>query len=58
MSTVSRRKFLIGSAVATAGVSAISFSQLFGYSRVFGQGEGDDPQSRCYRRNICVYPLL
>lgn len=41
---VSRRKFLMGSA-ALGGASMLSFSQLFGFQRVFGQGEGDDPQT-------------
>lgn len=42
MATVSRRNFLKGSAIA--GGTMVGFSQLFGYSRVFAQGEGDTPQ--------------
>lgn len=41
MQQLSRRSLLKGSALLTGGVAA-SFSTLFGYSRVFGQGEGDD----------------
>jgi hypothetical protein len=44
MGNLSRRSFLKGSAVAT-GASVASFSSLFGYSRLFAQGEGDDPQT-------------
>jgi hypothetical protein len=40
MSGLSRRSFLKGAAIA-AGGSAMGFSGLFGYSRVFGQ-DGDD----------------
>lgn len=42
MATVSRRNFLKGSALA--GGTMVGFSQLFGYSRAFAQGEGDTPQ--------------
>jgi len=44
MNSISRRSLLKGSAAA-AGAAALGFNQLFGYSRVFGQGEGDDPQT-------------
>jgi hypothetical protein len=44
MSKLSRRSILKGSAVA-AGASALSFGGLFGYSAVFGQSDGDDPQT-------------
>ncbi|MBC8098717.1 MAG: ferritin-like domain-containing protein [Armatimonadetes bacterium] len=44
MKPVSRRNFLQGSAVA-AGGTMVGFSQLFGYSRVFAQGDGDTPQT-------------
>jgi uncharacterized protein YgiM (DUF1202 family) len=44
MNPVSRRNFIKGGA-AFAGVAAVGFPQLFAYSRVFGQGEGDDPQT-------------
>lgn len=44
MPNLSRRDFIKGSTIA-AGASAIGFSGLFGYSRVFAQGEGDDPQT-------------
>lgn len=43
MTSVSRRSFLKGGAIA--GGAMVGFSQLFGYSRVFAQGEGDDPQT-------------
>ncbi len=42
MSNLSRRSILKGGAGAAAGAAALSFSQLFQYSRVFGQGDGDD----------------
>ena len=42
MSQLSRRSFLKSSAV---GAGAVGFSQLFGFSQVFAQGEGDDPQT-------------
>ncbi|MBC8170711.1 MAG: ferritin-like domain-containing protein [Anaerolineae bacterium] len=47
MSKFSRRDLLKGSAIVTAGaaVGMGTFSQVFGYNRVFGQGEGDDPQT-------------
>jgi hypothetical protein len=41
--SLSRRGFLKGS-VAVAGASALSFSQLFGFTKVFAQ-DGDDPQT-------------
>lgn len=41
MNTLSRRAFLKGGAVVT-GTAAAGFAGLFGYSRVFGQGDGDD----------------
>ncbi len=44
MNSVSRRNFIKGGA-AFAGVAAVGFPQLFGFSRVFAQGEGDDPQT-------------
>jgi hypothetical protein len=42
MGNLSRRAFLKGSAV---GATAASFSTLFGYSRLFAQTDGDDPQT-------------
>lgn len=42
MGNLSRRNFLTGSAVAAA---AVGFSEAFGYTRVFGQADGDDPQT-------------
>lgn len=45
MNTISRRNLLKGSAAATAGVAVGSFSNLFGYNRLFAQGDGDDPQT-------------
>jgi len=42
MSNLSRRTILKGGAGVAAGAAALSFSQLFQYSRVFGQGDGDD----------------
>ncbi len=42
---ISRRNLLKGSAVAAAGATAVSFGQLFQYSKVFGQAGGDDPQT-------------
>jgi hypothetical protein len=41
MSGLSRRSFLTRSAVV-AGASAVGFSQLFGYTRLFAQSDGDD----------------
>jgi hypothetical protein len=40
--SVSRRNFLRGAAIAAGAASAASFSQLFGYRRVFAQTDGDD----------------
>jgi hypothetical protein len=45
MKSVSRRNFIKGGAVAAAGAAAVGFPQLFSYSRVFAQGDGDDPQT-------------
>lgn len=45
MQNLSRRSLLKGSAVAAAGAATVSFGQLFQYSKVFGQGGGDDPQT-------------
>lgn len=45
MSSLSRRNILKGGAGVAVGAAAVSFSQLFQYSRVFGQGDGDDPQT-------------
>lgn len=45
MTNLSRRSLLKGSAGVAAGAAALSFSQLFQYSRVFGQGDGDDAQT-------------
>lgn len=44
MTHLSRRNILRGGAGVAAGAAAVSFGQLFQYSRVFGQSEGDDPQ--------------
>ncbi|MDX2140516.1 MAG: SH3 domain-containing protein [Chloroflexota bacterium] len=44
MQQISRRNILKGSIVA-AGATMVGFPQLFGFSRVFAQGEGDDPQT-------------
>ncbi|MDZ4768673.1 MAG: ferritin-like domain-containing protein [Chloroflexota bacterium] len=44
MSNISRRNILKTGAVA-AGASAVSFGGLFGYSRVFGQTDGDTPKT-------------
>ncbi|MEP7291452.1 MAG: ferritin-like domain-containing protein [Chloroflexota bacterium] len=44
MANFSRRNILKGGAGVAAGAAAISFGQLFQYTRVFGQSEGDDPQ--------------
>ena len=44
MNNLSRRNFLTSGAVV-AGASVVGFSGLFGYSRVFAQGDGDDPQT-------------
>lgn len=41
---LSRRSFLKGSAVL-GGITAVSFSQLFGFSQVFGQSDGDDVET-------------
>jgi hypothetical protein len=41
MQSLSRRSFLKGGALAT-GAAAVGFNTVFGFSRVFGQGEGDD----------------
>lgn len=45
MKSLSRRNFLKGSAIAAGTAGLVGFPQLFGYSRVFAQGEGDDPQT-------------
>jgi Ferritin-like domain/TAT (twin-arginine translocation) pathway signal sequence/Bacterial SH3 domain len=45
MQSVSRRNFLKGGAVAAGAAGLVGFPQLFGYSRIFAQGEGDDPQT-------------
>lgn len=45
MNTVSRRTLLKGGAALAAGASMFSFSNFFGFSRVLGQGDGDDPQT-------------
>ncbi|MBC7812060.1 MAG: ferritin-like domain-containing protein [Burkholderiales bacterium] len=42
--SISRRDLLKGG-VAVAGASALSFSQLFGFTNVFAQSGGDDPQT-------------
>lgn len=44
MNPVSRRNFMKGGA-AVAGAAVVGFPQLFAYSRVFAQGDGDDPQT-------------
>jgi hypothetical protein len=44
MNPVSRRNFIKGGA-AVAGAAVVGFPQLFAYSRVFAQGDGDDPQT-------------
>jgi len=41
MNKLTRRNFLTGSAVATAA----TFSGVFGYTQVFAQDDGDDPQT-------------
>jgi uncharacterized protein YgiM (DUF1202 family) len=47
MSAFSRRDLLKRGAIVTAGaaVGMGTFAQGFGYSRVFAQGDGDDPQT-------------
>lgn len=45
MNSVSRRNFLKSGAAAAGGVAIVGFPQLFGFSRAFAQGEGDDPQT-------------
>lgn len=45
MNPVSRRNFLKGGAVVAGAAGLVGFPQLFGYSRVFAQGEGDDAQT-------------
>ncbi len=45
MKSVSRRNFLKGSAIAAGTAGLVGFPQLFGFSQVFAQGEGDDPQT-------------
>jgi hypothetical protein len=45
MSQISRRSLLKGSAIAAGAASVVSFGQLFGSTRLFAQGSGDDPQT-------------
>ena len=46
MRDISRRNLLKGSAAAAAaGAASISFGELFHFSHVFAQGDGDDPQT-------------
>ena len=46
MKDISRRNLLKGSAAAAAaGAASISFGELFHFSHVFAQGDGDDPQT-------------
>jgi hypothetical protein len=45
MANISRRSLLKGGAALVGGVGLASFSELFGFQRLFAQGSGDDAQT-------------
>jgi len=45
MTSISRRDLLKGGAVMATGVSLMGFGSMFGYQRLFAQGDGDDAQT-------------